>query len=84
VHEKNSGDGLLFFVMGIVRLANPEFSYHHTEEVAKVGTRLNFKKSSVLLADGRFGLVEGVVGRADQGASFYVLEAHLFAQNFVL
>jgi hypothetical protein len=55
-----------------------------TEEVALVGPRLNFKKSSVLLAGGRFGLVEGVVGRADQGASFYVLEAHLFAQNFVL
>ena len=29
--------GLLFFVMGIVGLVHPEFTYHKTEEVAHVG-----------------------------------------------
>ena len=29
--------GLLFFVLGIVGLVHPEFTYHKTEEVAHVG-----------------------------------------------
>jgi len=29
--------GLLFFVLGIVGLLHPEFTYHKTEEVAHVG-----------------------------------------------
>jgi hypothetical protein len=29
--------GLLFFVVGIVGLVHPEFTYHKTEEVAHVG-----------------------------------------------
>jgi hypothetical protein len=29
--------GLLFFVLGIVGLIRPEFTYHKTEEVAHVG-----------------------------------------------
>ena len=29
--------GLLFFVLGIVCLAHPDFTYHKTEEVAHVG-----------------------------------------------
>ena len=35
-------------------------------------------------ADGCFGLVEGVVGRADKRAGFDVLEAHSFAKEFEL
>ena len=29
--------GLLFFVLGIVGLVHPDFTYHKTEEVAHVG-----------------------------------------------
>jgi uncharacterized membrane protein len=29
--------GLLFFVLGIVELVHPDFTYHQTEEVAHVG-----------------------------------------------
>ena len=29
--------GLLFFVLGIVALVHPDFTYHKTEEVAHVG-----------------------------------------------
>ncbi len=34
------------------------------------------------LADGGFGLVEGVVGGANQGAGFHVPETHLFTCAF--
>src|SRR5467141_1977501 len=36
-----------------------------------------------VLTNGRFSLVEGVVGRANEGAGFDVLEAHGFTKNFV-
>ena len=36
------------------------------------------------LPDDGLGLIESVVGRADQWAGFDVFEAHLFAQNFIL
>ena len=29
--------GLLFFVIGVVGLVHPEFTYHKTEEVAHIG-----------------------------------------------
>jgi len=29
--------GLLFFVLGIIALVHPDFTYHKTEEVAHVG-----------------------------------------------
>jgi len=38
LHEKNLViTGLLFFVIGIVGLVHPEFTYHKTEEVAHIG-----------------------------------------------
>src|SRR6266481_7028237 len=37
-----------------------------------------------MLTNGRLSLVESVVGRADQGAGFDVLEAHGFAQDLEL
>jgi uncharacterized membrane protein YbaN (DUF454 family) len=73
--------GLLFFVLGIVGLVHPDFTYHKTEFfaaetlsclspflfalfVSRSYFACSFLRSRVL-ADGGFGLVEGVVGRAD-------------------
>ena len=36
-----------------------------------------------VLTYGGFSLVEGVVGRADQGSGFDVLEAHGFAEDLI-
>ena len=72
--------GLLLFVLGIVGLVHPDFTYHKTEEVAHFGpVHATVNEENHKLLDGGFCLVEGVVGRTNQRAGFNVLETHLLA-----
>jgi uncharacterized membrane protein len=67
--------GLLFFVLGIVCLIHPDFTYHKTEEVAHVGpvhATMNEEKvatvptfASVILLIAGLGLT--VVGARSRG-----------------